>query len=209
MSLSKNIPGACLRVLVKQGQFHRRRLKYLLKHLKFFLFQFRKIASVYACGHIKIKLQSMHVMYRQNWRCNQWLLLTTVTKRSKAQHLFSRLPFVVVCVQAFANQSKALLSKVSLPSDSYSFKVLPWWQAGILWHTRLTCMHACVFPVCELKGAAAKRRVCFFSIWCHTHTSTPSSTETCRAEKSTASGLVSIWVWHFTEGKHECETNVV
>lgn len=23
-------------------------------------------------------------------------------------------------------------------------------------------MHACVFPVCEFKGAAAKRRVCFF-----------------------------------------------
>lgn len=103
-----------------------------------------------------MKLASLHSMHRGTGCRIQWLLLTIVPKHLLQLHLCA-----CVCKSSkHTNHSKLLLSKVNPPSDSCSFRVLPWWQAGIQWQKRLMCVRVCVcvFPVCELKGAAAKRR---------------------------------------------------
>lgn len=78
-----------------------------------------------------------------------------------------------------------------------------------LWDRKDWCVYVfppeCVSLKEQLPNTGYSRCFCFFffSIWCHAHTSQPRSTPPCRAVKSIASGLVSIWTWHFRQKKHE------
>ncbi len=102
------------------------------------------------------------------WSEIDWMQSLQLSQRGEKLSIFSAdCPlqlYMCVCVglckyTKYTSHSKLLLSEVNLLSDSCTFRVLPWWQAGVLWQKRLMCVHACVFPVCELKGAAAKHRL--------------------------------------------------
>lgn len=158
------------------------------------------MAALFTCGYIKIKMAvKAHT--------EKWDAVTNSYYRLMPQR--GQKPSVVaqyVCMHASLcwSQQEEELYQVRPPSHRYSFRVLPWWQAGIQWQTRLTCVHACVFPAWELKGAAAKGRlqqVYVFFFVCFVSPSSVTPTPLGPAAKKPASGLVSIWVWYLIAGK--------
>ena len=87
---------------------------------------------------------SLNSMYRCTESTNSCL---REVESSAPFHLITSYSYM--CIYKMKKSKK---SKVNLPSDSCSFRVLPWGQAGILWQMRLMCIvHVCVCVSCCLK----------------------------------------------------------